>query len=204
MYPGHAQSPESPGGALAEPVVNRSRVVKRTPLTSQKRVSIPLIRQVRFSTGLPFSAVRPKQDSTTRLLEAVKQEGGKSFERYLKAAEQEIEKLKHPDPLPPCGAAREDKLDFRLTEKIPDEVIVEDLLFLAEDPPLDAESRFGESAMVQVLSGKASPALRGFADAMGVTCLPYRVRTTTQSIYRFEGEAALKRYEEILNKEGEK
>jgi hypothetical protein len=164
---------------------------------------INLVRHVRFPGGLSFSSVQPKQDPTARLLGFVNEEGGKSFEKYLEAVEREIEKLKNPDPLPRCAASREEKVTFELPEEAPYEVIIEDFLFLAEDPPLDAESRFGESAMIHLLNEKGDPSLRGFADAMGVDCLPYRLRTTTRAIYRFEGETALKRYEEILG-EGDK
>jgi hypothetical protein len=191
------------GKVTPKPTLNTSSTIREEQNQQQKK-TIPLSRHVRFSSGLPFSAARPAQDLNARLKEMVNREGGKSFEALLDASKKDLEKLEHPVPLPTCGAAREEKLDLGLSEQLPYEVIIEDLLFLGEDPPLDAESRFGESAMIQVLNEKASASLRGFSDALGVSCVPYRVRTTTQAIYRFEGEAALKRYEEIIEEDGKK
>ncbi len=192
---------------LPTPTLNAASTIREKQnqqQNQQQKKTIPLIRHVRFSSGLPFSAALPAQDLQARLTEMVNREGGKSFQVLLDASEKDLEKLELPDPLPKCVAAREKKLDLGLSEKLPYEVIIEDLLFLGEDPPLDAESRFGESAMIQVLNEKASASLRGFSDALGVSCVPYRVRTTTQAIYRFEGEAALKRYEEIIEEDGKK
>jgi hypothetical protein len=200
---GVAEPLDGLGKVTPTPTLDTPSTIPEEQNQEQKK-TIPLIRHVRFSSGLPFSAARPAQDFQARLTEMVNREGGKSFEALLEASKKDLEKLEHPVPLPTCGAAREEKLDLGLSEQLPYEVIIEDLLFLGEDPPLDAESRFGESAMIQVLNEKASASLRGFSDALGVSCVPYRVRTTTQAIYRFEGEAALKRYEDIIEDNGKK
>ena len=192
---------------VAEPI-DKSREAAAVPLsfvqtetvhegTASQKAARPIIRHVRFSGGLPFLAAHPAQDPIARLLELINREGGKSFESYLEATNRELEKSEHPKLLPRCAGARKEKLDLELSEEFSHEVIIEDILFLGEDPPLDSESRYGESATIYVLDKKTSPALRGFSDAIGVSCVPYRVRTTTQAIYRFEGEDAIKRYEEI-------
>lgn len=162
---------------------------------------VKLVRHVRFSSGFKFSDAKSLRQSVENIKNLVNRAGRAVGTRFLESSLAEVKKLQNPKSLPKCGTSRESKLDLKFKEDIPHEVIVEDLLFLGSDPPFDSESRFGESVMIQVLDSNSILAAPGFETSFGVKCLPYRIRTTTRAIYRFEGEAALKRYEEILGED---
>lgn len=154
------------------------------------------VRHLRFSEGPRFADV-PRAETIKATIEKVaSQRAEKTFRELTEEAKKQQEKWSRPEDLPTCSASREEKFDLQSAKAVGEEMVVQDMLFLGSDPPLDFETRYGESVEVQRLNGGADPLTRGFAQGARITCVPARFRLTNRALYRLEGEAALRRFED--------
>lgn len=154
------------------------------------------VRHLRFPEGPRFVDV-PKVDALKGALgKGAQQAAEKTFRELNEAAKKQQEKWSRPEDLPTCLASKEEKIPLQAAKRGGEEMVVQDLLFLGSDPPLDFETRYGESVEVQRLNQGADPISRGFAEGARITCVPVRLRLTTHALYRLEGQAALQRFED--------
>lgn len=154
------------------------------------------VRHIRFAEG-PRFADAPRTNKAFESLKKGAQSLGEKMHRDLnEAAQKQLEKWSRPESVPPCLSSKVEKIELGSGLGQPKETLMGDFLFLSTDPPLDFVNRYGEAVVVQPLNQKSHPVVRGFAEAAQITCVPVRLRLTNRALHRFEGDAALKYFEQ--------
>jgi hypothetical protein len=76
------------------------------------------------------------------------------------------------------------------------DVVLMDFLFLAKQPPLNAEELFGKSATVLQYKPGAEDPLSATVSGLGIPCLPYRIRFVGPWRFDHQGADALRDFDE--------
>lgn len=153
------------------------------------------IRHLRFEGGVPFADAQVSKEMMERMKKAAIERGKETYKELIKTAEKRVKEWESPPEYEECESSNEEKIDFALEDLTGEEQVVGDILFLAENPPLNFEEKFGENVQLQVLNQKSSPVAQGFAESLQLSCLPSRIRLTNRALYRYQGDAALERFE---------
>jgi hypothetical protein len=153
------------------------------------------IRHLRFEGGVPFADAQVSNEMMEKMKKAAIEQGKGTYKELIKTAEKRVKEWESPPDYEECASSNEEKIDFALEDLPGEEQVVGDILFLADNPPLNFEEKFGENVQLQVLNQKSSPVARGFAESLQLSCLPSRIRLTNRALYRYQGDAALGRFE---------
>jgi hypothetical protein len=125
----------------------------------------------------------------------VEESAKKTFSMLMDVAKKEAQRQANPGPMASCSESRTEQLDVDFLGEELGDFVFQDMLFLGEDPPLDAEDRFGDLVQISVLKEGGDPFTRAFLEGITVSCVPFRVRLTNKGMTRYFGEAALQKLE---------
>lgn len=102
-----------------------------------------------------------------------------------------------PPELPRCRGSRTTRTPTRLPAAGGKEKHLYDILFVRErDVPFQYNEAFGEDTVVRIFPNEGAAPLAFAVRPLGVRCLPHRMRVTRHWVFRDEGDAALRNYEQ--------
>lgn len=150
----------------------------------------------------------PQKPDPEKLLNAVgydEAEARRAAKRMVDGQLEQAKKNLRLPPLPSCRASNTIVLEREEIAKGNENKIFGDFLFIRpEKKTTSPEDIYGYSALISVYDPKRPDPLSLSAKLLGVTCLPFRIRTTGRFIFQHEGEAALYNYDDDPNGKGEK
>ncbi|RIL04602.1 MAG: hypothetical protein DCC75_12460 [Proteobacteria bacterium] len=154
---------------------------------SDQGIPFPDPSSFNFPGGPHFEIPREKLENVTKLgIEAMKQ-----LAKPIKI-----------DPLPDCK--KDQTLKERVSKQVlgNDKTLLLDMLFTRDDAPLDSSEIFGIGTMVVPYRTNDSNPMALLARRLGVTCLPFRIRSTESTVMRDTGMNALRNYDQNPHKQG--
>ena len=192
------ENPSSPPYWKTRKITAEEAEVDRQQLANRNLLATvgdkPVVKHIVVKNGQPFpekKAVLPVAPQAKPISEQVAKD----------SQEEAVKKIMNTPELPQCAEAKTRTMDAKLADFGDNEFLVYDALFLPSvDNKLNNETTSGE--LTEILGVGASPdeaINRAFARQSGATCVPYRIRMTSHKIIRYEGEDALKNYDEAAS-----
>jgi hypothetical protein len=190
----------------------KNKELQPTGITPQQREALkkerpPIVRYLRSKEGILLPTpqeIQTKLDELDALNKKAYEEisARDDFKKVAEEANREREKLGNtvvkPPRLPSCAKDATEIVrleDGKQVNAVKNESVMNDVLFIKGEVPLDPDLAFGIGTTVIQYTQDEGDYISYVASLEGVVCLPYRVRMTENHVITDTGINALKNYD---------
>jgi hypothetical protein len=160
------------------------------------RLSQPDLPVLKIFHGTEGTAIQLPQKVDAISPQSMKVASNFAVSQYQRSGKEYSESISKALPLARCQSAKTDRVSSGIQNPPNPKEVVVDMLFIdANKMPLDPDEAFGRNTTVIPYHAKEQAGIEAAIRALGVNCLPTRLRATQTYRIRHEGEPAVRNYE---------